>query len=102
MEPVTWTEEIRPLLEQSLRLVDKQPTDWSEVEKLARTALTKIPTPVLPLAVPLGKALGVEESPLDCRDALTDCLDLMAEQRHEEAVARLQDAWQAAEQNEGL
>ncbi len=100
---MTWTEDIRPLLEQALRLVDKPPTDWSEVEQLTRMALTKIPVPALPISVPFGKALGVEESPAsDCRDALTECLDLLAKQRHFDAVARLQDAWQAAEQNEGL
>jgi len=100
---VTWTEDIRPLLEQSLRLVDKQPTDWGEVEQLTRMALTKIPVPALPISVPFGKALGVEESPAaECRDALTNCLELLAKHRHSDAVARLQDAWQAAEQNEGL
>jgi hypothetical protein len=100
---LTWTEDIRPLLEQTLRLVDKQPTDWTEVEQLAKVALTKIPVPALPISVPFGKALGVEESPAaECRDALTECLELLAKQRHSDAVSRLQDAWQAAEQNEGL
>lgn len=100
---MTWTEDIRPILEQALRLVDKPPVDWAEVEQLTRTALTKIPVPALPISVPFGKALGVEESPAaDCRDALSDCLELLGKQQHSEAVSRLQDAWQAAEQNEGL
>jgi hypothetical protein len=98
---VVWAEKIRPLLEQSLRLADKQPTNWAEVEELARTAMTKIPVPALP--VPFGVALSAEERPaVDCREALSDCLDLLAHHKYDEAVSRLQDAWQAAEQNEGL
>lgn len=100
---MTWAEDIRPLLEQSLRLVDKQPTDWARVEEYARIALTKIPVPALHISAAFGKALGAEERPaLDCREALTDCLELLTRRRFNDAVNRLQDAWQAAEQNEGL
>jgi hypothetical protein len=99
---VTWAEDIRPLLEQSLRLVDKQPTDWARVEEYARMALTKIPVSALPISVPFGKAAGEERPASDCRDALSDCLELLTRRKFDKAVNRLQDAWQAAEQNEGL
>jgi hypothetical protein len=100
---MTWAEEIRPFLQQALRYADKLPVNWSAIAAECRGALTKIPAPVSPLPLPAGLAMPQEEAPAaDCRKALADCLDYIERNQPEDAVHRLQDAWQYAEQNEGL
>jgi hypothetical protein len=100
---VTWAEEIRPLLEQALRFVDREPIDWASVESATREALMTIPRPIVPFPLPLGRTLTVEAGPTaECREALNDCLDHISKREYSEAVNRLQDAWQHAERDEGL